>query len=278
MRWWPLALALLLALVMGCRGRSALNPQEMAMDSLANMMRLRSYRLEMEMDGNFIGAMEFQAPGRYRFVTPASGPEGGVVETIWTVEYMYFRRCRAERDGCEEWQKQPPTPIPLGAPGSVSVYVPGWPLTLLELAQDLRVTGRQVIGKQQVVQLQGHLNHVRAFLENVRRLYTKLGHENMGQRCTQGPGGQRECQPITFQDLLDQQKQAIDHYEAHPATIRAWLGQDDGLLHQLELEIPPGPSGERQVTIKTRYVRFQGVEINIPPVFFAPPASPAPSR
>jgi len=275
---WVIVLALVLALAAACGGSSSRpDAQELVRRSLANMLELRSYRLEMEMNGDFVGATEFMAPGRYRFVTPASGPEGGVVETVWTVEYLYYRRCQAEGQGCDQWQRQLPTPIPMGAPGSVSIYVPGWPLTLLELAQDVQATGREEVDGQQAVRVQGRLNHVRAFLENLRRTYAKMGHEDLGQRCTETSAGTRECQPITFQDLLDQQKEAIDYYEAHPATLRAWIGQEDGLLHRLEVDVPPGPGESRPVVIAAHYVQFEGVEIKIPIVFSAPPATPSPT-
>ncbi len=264
------ATALVLALMAACSRGTAADPQDLVRQSLANMIQLRSYRLEMELNGQFAGAMEFMAPGRYRFLTPAGG-QGGVVETVWTVEFQYFRRCQAEGQGCEPWQKGLPTTIPMGAPGSMSIYVPGWPLTLLELAHELQTTGQEVAQGQEQVQVEGRLNHIRAFLENLRRAYAQVGRDTFGEECTEGEDGTRHCRPITFQDLLDRQKEALDYYEAHPATVRAWIGREDERLYRLELEVPPSPGESRPATVTARYTQFQGVEIDIPIVFSTPP-------
>ncbi len=268
-----------IALLAACRGENAKGASRLAQESLANMLSLRSYRLEMEMDGRPIGAMEFLIPARYRFVTPVDlTREGsGVVETVWAVDFLYYRRCKREKEECEPWQKQFPTPIPIGRPDSMSVYVPGWPLTFLEMAQGLQRESETQLNGKEVTVLKGQINHVRAFLENYRRAYARVGRDNLGEECTQGPSGEKECRPITLETLLERQKDSISYYDAHPATIWAWIGAKDGLLYMLRLQIPPFQNQGQGTTVAARFLGFNEVVVDIPVVFPTTTTSPTPT-
>jgi hypothetical protein len=265
-------LTLLLATV-ACDGGEPVetrqDPQNIVREALAAMESLRSYRLEMV----FAGAeeqpvvIEFEAPDDYHFLLYAMrATEGveeleGVYEAIITGDKAYNRQCKDIDQECESWQQRPRPPVAIAGPAPT--FLPDWPLVALEMAQDLQIIGTEEIDGLATTHLRGTVNHIRAVLENERRVFTAAGITSFGKECEHPVGGEEVCRELTFEENLAQQEPTLSFYDENPSTIDAWVSED-GPVRRIALRVPPHEAGDEETAAAFEYSRFNDVEIEPP--------------
>ena len=191
-----------------------------------------------------------------------------VAETVVVGDTMYGRQCN-ETDGvCDPWREQPRGPFVIAGPSPS--FLPQWPLVALELAEDLELVGEDNVDGVTLVHLQGSGNHLRAILENERRVLTAAGITSFGTECRAEaalPGesqGDEVCRELTFEESLERQEPQLSLYDENPGAIDIWLSPDDFLVHRIVLGIPPDEPGAQEGSFTVEYSQFNQIEIEAP--------------
>jgi hypothetical protein len=181
---------------------------------------------------------------------------------------MYGRQCN-ETDGvCDPWREQPRGPFVIAGPSPS--YLPQWPLVALQLAEDLELVGEDDVDGITLVHLQGSVNHLRAVLENERRVLTAAGITSFGTECTAEaalpgePPGDEVCRELTFEESLERQEPQLSSYDENPGAIDIWLSADDFLVHRIMLGIPPDQPGAQESSFTVEYSQFNQIKIEAP--------------
>ena len=205
-----------------------------------------------------------------------------VAETVVVGDTMYGRRCN-ETDGvCDPWREQPRGPFVIAGPSPS--FLPQWPLVAIELAEDFELVGREDRDGVTLVHFQGSVNHLRAILENQRRVLTAAGITSFGEECTaraiprivdetgepvestpdRGAEDEESCRELTFEESLEQQEPGLSFYDENPGAIDIWLSPDDFLVHRIVLGIPPDEPGAQESSFTVEYSQFNQIEIEAP--------------
>lgn len=285
-----LAGATLLVLIASCGGETSQEepPEDVEApveQALATMDGLNSYRLEMGFGPGEAPpiVIEFASPNSYRFqwgvvqTTDGSESPKGVFETIIVGDKAYTRQCERPDKNCEDWKQGPRPAVPIAGPSPS--FLPQWPLVAIEMAGDLETLGTEKVDGEVLLRVRGLVNHLRAILENERRVFTAAGITSFGEECEQEAAvpvsgtpiqGEEVCRELTYEEALENQEPTLSFYDQNPATIDIWLSPDDSLVHRIRLDIPPhddpyaasGDSGEAVVTID--YSRFNEISIEAP--------------
>ena len=272
--------ALLLA-AGGCTGGGAKtpsDPQELADRALAAMADLDSYRAELDFGSSEAGPLlaEFVRPQSYRLQggfkqqqTGTGEPVDRVIESIYIDDGSYHRECEKVDVGCGEWEGgEAYTPAPSGPS---PLYLPQWPLAGLDLADDLKLAGREDLDGQSMLKLTGTVNHIRAVMENIRSLYAEAGVTAFGQDCQDTPDGGQTCRDLTYDEALQQQEPALTFYDSHPGTLEVWLSAEDYRVRRVQLTVPPfddpsqgGDPSSVETSVTFSYSKFNDVTIKAP--------------
>jgi hypothetical protein len=287
-----LAAAMLLTVAASCSGEEVLEggrtegAETLVEEALAAMDGLNSYRLEMGFAPGEAPpiVIEFVAPDSYRSqwtaVRATNGSESpeGVFDIILVGDKAYARQCEALRQDCEDWQEGPRPAVPIAGPSPS--FLPQWPLVAMEMAQGVQDLGGERIDGNSLVHLRGSVNHIRAVMENERRIFAATGITSFGEECkleaaapVSGTPIEREqvCRELTYEEALENQEPALSFYDQNPATIDVWLSPDDFLVHRIELTIPPhdDPSVEveppdEETSVLFEYAAFNEIVIEPP--------------
>ena len=191
-----------------------------------------------------------------------------VAETIVVGDTIYGRRCKDIDKECDRWQEQPRGPIVI--PALSYSFLPQWPLVALEMAAQLELAGQDTVDGVPLIHLQGSVNHLRAVLENERRVLTAAGTTSFGETCTvevSSPGeppGERTCRELTFEESLEGQEPQLSFYDENLSTIDIWLSPDDLLVHRIAITIPPHELPDQETAFTIEYSLFNQVEIEAP--------------
>ena len=258
-------------------GKTPSDPQELADRALAAMADLDSYRAELDFGSSEAGPLltEFARPQSYRlqggFKKQSEGgePVDRVIESIYIDNGSYHRECDKADVGCGEWQLGPAdTPAPAGPS---PLYLPQWPLAGLDLADDLKLAGREELDGEPMLKLTGTVNHIRAVMENIRRLYAEAGVTAFGQDCQDTPDGGQTCRDLTFDEALQQQEPALTFYDGHPGTLEVWLSAEGYRVHRVHVTVPPfndpsqgGDPSSVETSVIFSYSKFNDVTIKAP--------------
>ena len=284
-----LAGAALLAVAGACTGgggKPTSDQPDLAQRALEAMDNLDSFRADMDFRPAAIGPLlvEFARPFSYRVQGKFSEQSGGgepverVIESLFIGARSYHRECDKAEVGCAEWQEgQQDTALP---PGPSPLYLPQWPLAGLDLAAGLKMAGREELNGEEMIKLTGTVNHIRAVLENQRRLYSVAGIKTFGELCGTesepvGPGtppsGVQKCHQMTFEEAQEQQEPALSFYDDHPAVIDVWVSAEDSLVHRVEITVPPfddpsqgGNPSSVETAVIAAYSMFDQVTIKAP--------------
>ena len=280
------------------------DPRALVDEALSAMAQVDSYDVAFrfptqpdDVRGEGGWEIEFEAPDSYRvFIFGAEGeserrcesyprPDGRgteqtcydvlisiseytVYETVLVGDTMYGRQCNETEGVCDPWQEEPRGPFVIAGPSPT--YLPQWPLVALELAEDLELVGEDSADGVTLVHLRGSLNHLRAILENQRRVLTAAGITSFGEQCTARatlPGEPPEdevCHELTFEESLEQQEPDLSFYDEHPGTIDIWLSADDFLVHRIMLGVTPDEPGALEGSFTIDYSQFNQIEIEAP--------------
>jgi hypothetical protein len=288
-----LAGAALLAVAGACTGggggggRTPTSDQpDLARRALEAMDNLTSFHTDMDFRPAEIGPLlvEFARPYSFRVQGKFSEQSGGgetverVIESLFIGARSFHRECDKAGEGCAEWQEGQLDPALPAGPSPL--YLPQWPFAALGVAEGLKTAGREELNGEPMIKLTGTVNHIRAVLENQRRLYSVAGIKTFGELCGTeaepvGPGtppsGVQKCHQMTFEEAQEQQEPALSFYDDHPAAIDVWVSAEDSLVHRVEITVPPfddpsqgGDPSSVETAVIADYSMFDQVTIKAP--------------
>ena len=150
----------------------------------------------------------------------------------------------------------------------------------LDLADGLKLAGRDDLNGESMLKLTGTVNHIRAVLENQRRVYSDAGVTSFGQVCEGGAGspdpgtpatGEQSCHELTYEEAVNRQEPALSFYDDHPGALDVWVSAEDFLVHRVELTVPPfndaslgGDPSSVETSVVSDYSMFDQVTVKAP--------------
>ena len=179
-----------------------------------------------------------------------------VFETVGIEGEGYGRSCGESTAGCTPWQG--PFPVTIPSAGPSPSYMPGWPIIAAEMAQYVEVTNPQDLAQDQLIHVRGRINHIRAILENQRRVMDEAGVTSFGEVCENG----QACRDITFEEYLNQQSH-LEFYDRNTTAMDVWIGEN-GMIKEMRFRIPPHEAGGTETVITVEYSGFGEVAIERP--------------
>jgi hypothetical protein len=154
----------------------------------------------------------------------------------------------------------------------------------LEMTGELELVGQDEVDGTTLTHLRGSVNHLRAILENQRRVFTAAGITSFGTECTTAltptvfdetgelvesapdtpAESEQRCREQTFEEALENQEPGLSFYDENPATIDIWVSADGFLIHRVALSIPPDQAGAVEGAVVVEYSLFNQVQIEAP--------------
>ena len=205
-----------------------------------------------------------------------------LLETVYVGDTLYARQCEDIETACGPWQEQARGPLVMAGPSGA--LAPAWPLVAMEMAGELQFVGQDKVDGVALTHVRGSVNHLRAILENQRRVLTAAGITSFGTMCTSEivlvpmnetgslfesapntPAEDEElCQEQTFEESLESQEPGLSFYDENRAVIDVWVSRDDFLVHRVALIVPPDEARGVERSFVMEYSLFNQVEIEAP--------------
>ena len=246
-----------------------------------------SYRILVFLAGGEITCEASIAPddlrrGQTCREVPTSATQATLAEAVYVGDTIYGRQCKEIDLECEPWEKQPRGQIVIAALSPT--FFPQWPLLAMEMAGELELLGQDEVDGVALTHFRGSVNHIRAILENQRRVLTAAGISSFGTECharltptvidetgelvESAPGtpfdSEEACHELTFEESLESQEPGLSFYDENRTTIDIWVSLDDFLVHRVALSIPPDQPGDVAVSFVVEYSLFDQVQIEAP--------------
>ena len=201
-----------------------------------------------------------------------------LLETVYVADTIYSRQCEDIETACGPWREQTREPLVMAGPSGA--LAPGWPLVAMEMAGEFEFVSQDKTDGVALTHIRGSVNHIRAVLENQRRVLTAAGITSFGRWCTtiamnetgslfeSAPGTPVEndeiCREQTFEESLESQEPGLSFYDENRAVIDVWVSPDDFLVHRVALSIPPDEANGAEISFVMEYSLFNQVEIEAP--------------
>ena len=221
-----------------------------------------------DVQGEFRWEVDLQPPDRARVLLFGA-------ESITVGEEAYGRTCGGVGTDCEPWEGPVPVTIASAGPPPFYIpalfYMPGWPLVAAEMAQDLEVIDLGGSDQDGEIHIRGRVNHIRAVLENQRRVFEEYGITSFGRTCESSAvhiesesdhTGDESCRDLTFEESLSEQS-SLEFYNENMAVMDVWIGET-GLINKMRFQISPDEREEIEQVITFEYSEFGEVVIERP--------------
>lgn len=289
---------LLVILIVGCSSNPTPaevegSPAELVEGAIETMNKLDSYHARLivpahpeDVREKFVWGVEYQAPDSYRLL--GQGYEGKekevcersgtstscrnvmteITDTTYTEgilvgDMSYGRGCDEGGADCADWQSEPRRDLLVLGPSPSSL--PQWPFVVLEMLDEPQRVGSETFDGIATAHLRGNANHIRAILENQRRMLTDAGIVSLFDECDLDDSLDEaakieECRRQLYEDSLAMQADGVARLDEDPALVDVWISAD-GHLHRLELT-----DGE-MVSLTFEYSDFNEITIEAPEEF-----------
>ena len=246
-----------------------------------------SYRILVFLAGGEITCEASIAPddlsrGQTCREAPTSATQATLAEAVYVGDTIYGRQCKDIDLECEPWEKQPRGQIVIAALSPT--FFPQWPLVAMEMAGELELVGQDEVDGVALTHFRGSVNHIRAILENQRRVLTAAGISSFGTECharltptvidetgelvESAPGtpfdSEEACHELTFEESLESQEPGLSFYDDNPAAIDVWISPDDLLPRRITLVVPPDRPVGLVLAFAVEYSLFDQVQIEAP--------------
>jgi hypothetical protein len=291
--WFPLAILLsvgwlLLVAVVISRGDDgagtaapvAGDTATLLRQSQAAMLELGSFQFEMTSpwEGReYTYRAAWQSPDSFHVLSPyvtaryetGKDPvieDHGFIESVAVGDRVFARPCAEENGDCQPWVARDRNGMYM--PASTGELDPRWPIEVLGLMSNARVTGQDDVDGVLCTRIRGEANIMQAMIRSWRHAEEIRGPLDWGEGCTATatePGGETEevCHSFTLDEYIAARADSVPaEYESGPLPVEVWIGVHDRQMRRFELL--QGAPLERFVAASFTFSRFDEVTVEPP--------------